>query len=137
MGLRFKEEVLQHRFVWDEGGEEECYFVVQQPSARVFTKLTEQNTRYVWDSPPGSKRKREVTKQRFTELDHEGFMNDKVDYLIMEWGVEDDDGKPLPCTRENKIAFDNGRPDVTSWLYEQLDELDEGRKDEETEDEGK
>ena len=136
MGLKFKQETVEHRFTWDKGGEEECEFVVQQPSARVFAKLSDQNTKYKWDGPPGgSKRQRAASKQRFSEMDHEGFMDDKVDYIIKSWGVQGADGKVLPCTRENKIAFDNGRPDITNWIYEQLDELQEGDKEVDEEEE--
>lgn len=135
MSLRFKEETIQHTFVWDEGGKEECAFVVRQPSPRDFTRLMDKNTKTVWDSPPGgSKRKREAAKQRFTELDHQAFMDDKIDFLLIEWGVEDADGKTLPCTRENKIAFDKGRPDITSWIYDKLDDEDEADKEDEEED---
>ena len=138
MGLKFKEELLKHTFIWDEGGEEECPFVVRQPSPRDFTRIMDKNTKTVWDAPPGgSKRKREAARQRFTELDHTAFMDDKIDFLLLEWGVEDEYGEPLPCTRENKIKFDKGRPDITSFLYDKLDDEDEADKEEEAADLGK
>jgi hypothetical protein len=138
MGLKFKEEVIQFRFTWDEGGDEECFFVVKQPSPRDFTRLTDQNTVSEWDAPKSlGKKARMQNQQRFTKLNHEGFMDDKVDFLIVDWGVGAADGTPLPCTRENKIKFDKGRSDITSWLFEKLDSISEDAEATEDEDEGK
>jgi len=138
MGLRFKEETITHKFTWDAGGDEECTFELRQPSPRDFARLTDQNTKYEWDAPKGlSKKQRMQQQQRYSKLDHSGFMDDKVDFLIVSWGVEDSNGNPLPCTRENKIAFDKGRPDITSWLFEQLDDVTETLEQKEEEDEGK
>jgi len=137
MPLKFKEETVQFKFVWDEGGEEECPFVCRQPSPRDFTRITDANTTYEWDSPPGTKRQRMQGQQRFSKINHEGFMDDKVDFLIVAWGVQDDEGNAIPCTRENKIMFDKARPDVTKWLFEKLDDLADDEKEEKEEDEGK
>jgi len=130
MPLKFKEETVTYTFTWDKGGPEECVFTIRQPSPRDYAKLINQNTKHEWDAPTGiPKRKREALLKRYEKLDEEGFMDDKVDFLIVAWGLVDDDGKAVPCTRENKIAFDKARSDVTTWLFEQLDEQAEGEKE--------
>jgi len=128
--LKFKEETIQHTFTWDKDGEEECSFTLKQPSPRDLTRLMDSNTSYDWDAPPGMpKKKRDQMLKRYEKINHEGFMDDKIDFLIAAWGMVDDDENPLPCTRENKIALDIKRPDITSWLFEQLDNQAEGESD--------
>jgi hypothetical protein len=128
--LKFKEEIKQFTFTWDKGGEEECSFTLRQPSPRDLTTIMEANTTHVWDAPTGiPKKKREQLLRRYEKMNHEGFMDDKIDFLITAWAVHDDNGKPWPCTRENKILFDKSRPDITSWLFEKLDEQAEGEKE--------
>lgn len=125
--LKFKEETIQHTFIWDEGGPEECSFTLRQPSPREVTKIMDQNTTYEWDAPSGlSKRKREALMKRYEKINYEAFMDDKIDFMLTAWDLVDNDEKALPCTRENKIAFDKGRPDISVWLMEKLDEQAEG-----------
>lgn len=128
--LKFKEEIKQYTFTWDKGGEEECSFTLRQPSPRDLTRIMDANTTHEWDAPTGiPKKKREQMMKRYEKTNPEGFMDDKVDFLITAWDLVDDDEKPVPCTRENKIAFDKARPDVTGWLFEQLDDQAEGEKE--------
>lgn len=40
----------------------------------------------------------------FTDTDEDLISDMTWDYCIVDWtGLEDDDGKPIPCTKENKV----------------------------------
>lgn len=55
------------------------------------------------------------------------------EYTIVAWEkLEDDDGKPIECTAENKFELMNTRPDFSAWvngclsvLNKELEELGE------------
>ncbi|MCK4777202.1 MAG: hypothetical protein KAS39_02420 [Actinomycetia bacterium] len=130
MPLKFKEEEINYTFIWDEGGPEECSFTLRQPSPRDVTRIMEQNTSFEWDAPTNmNKRKREQFQKRYEKVNHEAFMDDKVDFLIIGWDVQDPEGKPWPCIRENKISLDKGRPDITGWLMDKLDEQADAKEE--------
>jgi len=48
------------------------------------------------------------------------------DYAIVDWsGVEDEKGKPIPCTRENKALLMRGSPVFSRLVGNYLDRLGE------------
>lgn len=58
-------------------------------------KMLDSNTKHEWDQG-----------QRFDRVDVISYTYDKIDKVIQDWkGPEDQDGNPLPCTRDNKIAL--------------------------------
>jgi len=136
--LKFKSEKTTHVFTWDKDGPEECWFECNEISPRDYARLTDKNTIYEWDAPPGlSKKARKMAMTRYSKMNSEGFMDDKVDFVIKDWDMRGDDESKVPCTRENKILLDKERPDITNWIYEQLDALVEADEEITEEDEGK
>ena len=65
--------------------------------------------------------------------DYQSFKAQKIKKTILGWeGVENEDGTPLECTDENKMAVYKGDPEVINWVLEQADKiLESGLKDEE------
>lgn len=50
------------------------------------------------------------------------------DYAIVGWdGIEDENGVPIPCTRENKVTLMNGSPVFARIVGDLLDQLTEAR----------
>lgn len=53
------------------------------------------------------------THQRYEDVQVDEGLNDRMlwDYSIVDWdGIEDNDGQPIPCTADNKIALIHGSP---------------------------
>lgn len=68
---------------------------------------------------------------RFTYLDFKPGGEEKQfemtwDYCIMEWkGVVDNDGKPIPCTTENKVKLMKGSQQFASFVTKCAAKLNE------------
>ena len=60
--------------------------------------------------------RREVVKVE--DADETAIALDLIDHLVLDWeGLMGEDGEPLPCTRENKLALLEGYPALgASWV---------------------
>lgn len=74
-----------------------------------------------------TKRQVEYKKgQRFeyTDSDPDLYTELLWDYCILDWqGIEDEKGKPIPCTRENKVVLMRGSLEFQRMVAEGLDRL--------------
>jgi len=74
-----------------EGGGE-AQFLIRPMTPKEDLDLLQACTRKAWDRG-----------QRFDEPDYYLFKIEKIDRIIIDWkGIEDENGKSIPCTRENK-----------------------------------
>lgn len=79
-----------------------------------------------WDSPD-----KKTKKERFETYDYLGITYDRMDKSIVAWeGVENQDGEPLECTRQNKLDIFNSDPKVFNYIMGQVDELEENEEEE-------
>lgn len=61
-----------------------------------------------------------------TDVDHNGYDSGLWDYCIVGWdGVEDEKGKPIPCTAENKMLLMRESPDFADIVRNCMDVLQE------------
>ena len=77
-----------------------------------------------------SELRKKATKKKYTatpsgrqiveEVDDELFDALVFDHIISGWeGIVDEEGKPLPCTKENKLMLVNSAPTLANWLLDE------------------
>jgi len=60
----------------------------------------------------------------YTEIDYAKRDQIVWDYCIVSWeGLDDDDGKPIPCTTENKLRLMNEHPGFAGFVNNCLEKL--------------
>jgi hypothetical protein len=74
--------------------------------------------------------------QRFEKTNFYTYRILKIDAVIREWkDVVDEQGAPIPCTRENKEVIYLNNPGFIEKILDEADKLSERIKDERTEQE--
>jgi len=59
-------------------------------------------------------------RQVVEDVDDELFDSLVFDYIIVDWeDIIDDEGKKLPCTKENKLMVVNSVPNLSNWLLDE------------------
>ena len=91
-----KEHIIKYKGAW---------FKVKHVSRSEFNDMVKRATYVEWDAPSNK-----ATPQRFKETDFVALTFERIDRTIVDWGDIEVDGKPFPCTRENKI-----------WMFEHED----------------
>lgn len=115
----------------DKEGKVLATFLVQVPTPDQLEKLINKYTKVEWDAP--SKR---AQKERFKKPDYIAIARARFCIIIVNWNdVEDEQGKKLECTEENKVLIFNHNRDVVDYINDQVDELMGLEKDEEEKEE--
>jgi hypothetical protein len=83
-----------------DNGDTGTSYTVRQIPPDVNREIAKKHTKYT----PNSR-----THRRDEDVDNVGFMDDLIDYALMDWSGILDDGAPAPCTRENKLLLDMPR----------------------------
>lgn len=93
--------------------DEKAEFLVHPQTPKESSKLLEKAKKNEWDKG-----------QRFTDHDFYKFKMDRICATIIDWkGLEDEDGKPIPCTDKNKEIVYLGNPDLIDQVLEKADDL--------------
>lgn len=129
MPLKIRKERPIYDIVYEDG-DDSATFKCHILSTAEVAKMAEESTKHIWDAP-----KRRIQKQRFDKLDMAKFHADKIDKIIVGWeGLLDPNGRPLPCTRENKLLLEEVNPEIIEYVLDQVDHiadnLDQDEKDE-------
>lgn len=61
-------------------------------------------------------------RYEYTEVDDDAYSRLMWDYCIVDWEhLEDEDGKPIECTADNKVKLVKGHPGFAAFLGECLE----------------
>lgn len=92
---------------------EKAEFFVHPQSPKEINALLEKARKTEWEKG-----------QRFAEPDFYKFKINKVCQTILDWkGVEDEDGKEIPCNDKNKEIVYLGNPEFIDKVLEKADSL--------------
>ena len=111
MKLRTKKREIR---ITERIGEEEATFVINPLTPKESASLLEAATVREWER-----------NQRFEQVDFYLFKIMKIDKVIKSWGddIEDEEGNPLLCTRENKELVYAYNPELIDRIMEKADSI--------------
>lgn len=103
----------------DENGDIVATFNLKLLSPDDTKKILKKNETVSWEAP-----NKKVKPERFKETDYLGIAVDRFCAIIEDWdGVEDEEGKPLECNRENKESLFAYNRDLVDWLMDEYDKI--------------
>lgn len=107
-------------------GEVLAKFWVMPMTPTEIDRMLDEYRYYEWDAPPASNRKErrsaQLNKQRFERYKNIEFVHARIKRTIEDWSdIVDENGKPIPCTDENKILVYELNPDVINYVLSEAD----------------
>lgn len=121
LGLVLKKKKVEHVITYKDG-DIEVKFFCNEISAGKAKRMFQKNYK--------------VTDENTSGVDLGGLNDDKLDNIIKRWeGVEDENGRPIPCMKANKILFYEAYPEIIEdFLYPEFEKLiDDTQKETEKE----
>lgn len=114
MALRLKTKKIE-KWIKKETVDGTAEFLVSPLSPREASDILKRCKNIFWEKG-----------QRFDEPDYYAFKISKIKKTIRDWkGVQDEDGRDVQCTDNNKILIYEANPDFIDSVLDAADELSE------------
>lgn len=112
MPLKVRTEKQKYEVIFERDGDR-ALFVVSPLTPEQLMKIMAKNRSYEWER-----------NQRFEKVDFYGAKLDKIDAVILDWdGLADENGEPIPCSKEYKLVLAEQEPDLVDWVLEQAEAM--------------